>query len=295
MPRTPDRKLHAPQAVLGELASQNERPSNCIHRLLVKYFIAPFVFTILAPCGGLLAQDGVKGDPRLEFMGAYSFNTDFVRNQPVLVVADQKVSPFFSNGSGPFGFEASIKRYVRGPVGIKATLSGYFDPYFEGTATYCQPTSCAQNVHAKATPRTFYAMFGPEWKFRRAKRFSPFIFATVGIVYERSTFELDGSNVQYANGFHRDGLIVFTSAGFPQNGTVRYSDSSTDVGPAIGLGAGFDTRISKRLSFRVAMDYDPTFLVRPAITNPTLFQPTPSSRYRQDHVALSLGLVWGIH
>lgn len=249
---------------------------------------------MLATCGRLLAQSEVRADPRLELMSAYSFNTDFVRDRPVLVVADQKVSPFFSNGSGPFGFEASIKRYVLGRLGIKASVSGYFDPYFEGTATYCQPTSCVQNVHAKATPRTFYAMFGPEWKFRRAKRLSPFIFATVGVVYERSTFELDGSNVQYAKGYRPDGLIVFTSAGFPLNGTVNYSDSSADFGPAISLGGGFDTRISKRLSFRVAMDYDPTFLVRPVITNPTLFQPTPSSRSRQDHAALSLGLVWGI-
>ena len=260
----------------------------------MKYSLAPFVLTMLATCGRLLAQSDVRADPRLELMSAYSFNTDFVRDRPVLVVADQKVSPFFSNGSGPFGFEASIKRYVRGRLGIKASVSGYFDPYFEGTATYCQPTSCVQNVPAKATPRTFYAMFGPEWKFRRAKRLSPFIFATVGVAYERSTFELDGSNVQYAKGYRPDGLIVFTSAGFPLNGTVNYSDSSADFGPAISLGGGFDTRISKRLSFRVAMDYDPTFLVRPVITNPTLFQPTPSSRSRQDHAALSLGLVWGI-
>ena len=257
--------------------------------------LAPFVLIFLAPCGRLLAQNELTGGPRFEVIGSYSFNTDFVRDRTGLVVADQKVSPFFSNGSGPFGFEASIKRYVRGRLGIRASVSGYLDPYFEGTATYCQPASCVQNVHAKATPRTFYAMFGPEWKFRRAKRLSPFLFATAGIVYERAAFELDGSNVQYARGYHPDGLIVFTSEGFPQNGNVTYSDSSADAGPAIGLGGGFDTRISKRLSFRVAIDYDPTFLVRPVITNPMLFQPTPSSRSRQDHVALSLGLVWGIH
>lgn len=259
----------------------------------MKYFFAPFVSMILALSGRLFAQD--RGAPRFDLVGAYSFNTDFVRDQPVLVVADQKVSPFFSNGSGPFGFEASIKRHVRGSLGIKAMVSGYFDPYFEGTATYCQPTSCVQDVHAKATPRTFYVMLGPEWKFRRAKRLSPFIFATAGIVYERSTFELDGSNVQYASGYHPDGLIVFTSVGFPKNGTVNYSDSSADAGAAIGLGGGLDTRLGKRLSLRVAMNYDPTFLVRPVITNPTLFQPTPSTRSRQDHVSFSLGLVWGIH
>jgi hypothetical protein len=237
----------------------------------------------------------MRGDPRFELVGAYSFNTDFVRNQPLLTVADQKVSPFFSNGSGPFGFEASARRLVRGSLGIKAMASGYFDPFFEGPATYCQPTSCALNVPAKAEPRTFYAMFGPEWKFRRAKRLSPFVFAIGGLVYERARFRLSGTNVPYSNGYIPVGLIVFTSAPFPQNGAVRYSDSTADVGPSFGLGGGFDTRISHRLSFRVSVSYDPTFLVRPVITDPARFQRIPDARFRQDHVALSLGLVWGIH
>jgi len=248
---------------------------------------------ILASSCRLLGQSAVSGDPRFELMGSYSVNTDFVRDQPVIIVADQKVSPFFSNGSGPFGFEASIKRYLGRNLGIKALVSGYFDPFFEGSATYCQPTGCALNVHAKAVPRTFYAMLGPEWKFRRTKRLAPFFHATVGLVYTRSTFELSGSNLQYANGYIPRGLIVFNSAGFPRDGTVKYSDSSVDAGLALGLGGGFDTRLSKRLSFRVSMNYDPTFLVRPVITNPTLIQPTPSARSRQDHVALSVGLVWG--
>jgi hypothetical protein len=243
----------------------------------------------------LRAQDAPRRDVRYELLGAYSFNTDFVRDQSVLVVADQIVSSFFSNGSGPFGFEASIKRYVRGSLGVKALVSGYFDPYFEGSATYCQPITCALDVHAKASPRTFYALFGPEWKFRRGRRFSPFVHALGGLVYTKSTFELSGSNVQYSDRIRLDGLIVFKSAGFPQNGVVEYSDSHADVGLALGIGGGFDTRLTTRFSFRVSLNYDPTFQVRPVITNPALFQPTPSARSRQDHVALSLGLVWGFH
>jgi len=227
-------------------------------------------------------------------MGAYSFNTDFVPDRPVLIIADQKVSPFFSNGSGPFGFETSIKRYVWNGLGIKATVSGYFDPFFGGSATYCQPAGCALNVDAKAAPRTFYGMLGPEWKFRRTKRLSPFFHAVVGVAYTRSTFDMSGSNVQFANGYRVGGLIVFNSSGFPIDGTVKYSDSSAGVGLALGIGGGFDTRLTKRLAFRVSMNYDPTFLVRPVITTPTLIQPIPSARSRQDHVALSLGLVWGI-
>ena len=242
----------------------------------------------------LPGQDATRGDPRFELMGAYSFNTDFVRDRPLLIVADQKVSPFFSNGSGPFGFEASVKRRVRGSLGIKAVISGYFDPYFEGTATYCAPAFCAQNVHAKAAPRTFYGMLGPEWKFRRWKRLSPFVYAVAGVAYTRSSFQLSGSNAVYANGYIPDGLIVFTSAGFSRNGTIAYFDSSAGIGPALGLGGGFDTRLRKRLSFRVSLNYDPTFLVRPVVTDPTKFQPMPSERSRQDHVALSVGMTWGM-
>lgn len=250
--------------------------------------------TILVSSCPSLAQRPPSGDTHFELFVGHSFNTDFVRDQPVLMIADQKVSPFFSNGSGPFGFEASVKRYIRDGMGIKVAVSGYFDPFFEGSATYCQPTACAVDVHAKADPRTFYATVGPEWKFRRTKRISPFVFALGGLVYARSTFELSGSNIQYANGYKQRGLIVFNSAGFPQDGTVKYSDSNSDVGLALGLGGGFETRLSKRFSFRVSMNYDPTFLSRPVVTNPTLIQPIRSEKFRQDHVALSLGLGWGI-
>jgi len=129
----------------------------------------------------VFTQNSQSGDARFEILGAYSFNTDFVRDQPLLIVADQKVSPFFSNGSGPFGFEASVKRYVRGSFGIKAALSMYFDPGFQGKALYCGPTVCALGVNAKAIPRTLYAMVGPEWKFRRSGRWSPFVAAQGGI------------------------------------------------------------------------------------------------------------------
>ena len=264
---------------------------------------APLQLMILAPCFPLLAQDAVRSNPRFELMGAYAFNTDFIRDLPLLIVADQKVSPFFSNGSGPAGFEASIKRYVRGNLGLKATVSGYFDPGFEGGALYCQQTVCALNVRAKAEPRTFFAMFGPEWKFRSAKRLSPFLYAIGGIVYERSTFKLSGSNVQYAavrytsvqsvGGSATQGLLVFTSAGFPLDGTVHYSDTSVDVGLSLGLAGGFDARVSERLSFRASLEYDPTFLVRPLLTDPTLLLQKPNSRSVQNHIALSLGLVWG--
>jgi hypothetical protein len=49
------------------------------------------------------------------------------------------------------------------------------------------------------------------------------------------------------------------------------------------------------------MDYDPTFLVRPVFPDLTPdaqgrvhLQPAPNERQRQDHVRLSIGMVWHI-
>src|SRR3954463_5249336 len=37
----------------------------------------------------------------IEVFGGYSVNADYVQNRPAILVAEQKVSPFFSHGSGP--------------------------------------------------------------------------------------------------------------------------------------------------------------------------------------------------
>src|SRR5882757_3534161 len=58
------------------------------------------------------AQGPSATPPRLELFGGYSVNTDYIQNRPLILIVDQKVSPFFSLGSGPTGFEGSLKRYV---------------------------------------------------------------------------------------------------------------------------------------------------------------------------------------
>jgi hypothetical protein len=242
----------------------------------------------------VFAQDQTASLPRFEIFGGYSVNTDFIANREVIVVFDQKVSPFFSDGSGPKGFEFSVKRYVRKNLGIKGDVSSYFDTFPRGGVTYCQPTGCAPGLTFLAKGQAYFATVGPEWKFRRHKRFAPFAQALGGIVHERATFEMAGTGVQYLNPFRGAGLIVFNSAGFPQVPNPSYSDANADTGLAFSLGGGFDIRLSRKLGFRFAMDYDPTFLVRPAIHDPTLFKTTPSERDRQGHIRMSVGFVWGI-
>jgi len=215
--------------------------------------------------------------------------------------------PFFSHGSGPTGFEVSYKRYVRNGLGFKAYVSWYSDTFPAGSATYCQPAesstgiACGTGLTFQATGRALYLTAGPEWKLRHDKRFAPFAQVLAGIVYARSTFVMTGSDVQYSNPF-TGGVLLFTSAGFQQDRNVRYSDSTADAGFALDVGGGFDIRLGKGLGFRVAMDYDPTFLTRPAAPDLTpdaqgrvsLSHLTSNDSHRQDHVRLSVGVVWHI-
>ena len=242
----------------------------------------------------------------IEVFGGYSANADYVQNQPAILVADQKVSPFFSHGSGPTGFEVSFKREVRNGLGIKFDVSGYSDNFTPGPAAYCQSdgsasgAACGTGLTFQATGRAFYVTAGPEWKIRRDKRFAPFAQALAGITYTRSTFTMSGSDVQYTNPF-TGGVLLYTSAGFPQERSIHYADSHADAGLALTFGGGFDIRLSKRIGLRVGMDYDPTFLVRPVLPDLTPdaegrvhLGPGVNERQRQDHLRLSIGMVWNI-
>jgi len=96
------------------------------------------------------------------------------------------------------------------------------------------------------------------------------------------------------------GVVLGSSTSTFTGGTISYSDSFADTGWTLSTGAGFDVRLNKRLGYRLSMDYDPTFLVRPVYRDPVLdsqgrvvlSQPTPSARARQDHVRLAMGIVW---
>ena len=84
------------------------------------------------------------------------------------------------------------------------------------------------------------------------------------------------------------------------SGNISYSDSFADTGWTLSTGGGFDIRLNKKLQYRLAMDYNPTFLVRPVDRalvldsqgNLVLSTPTPNARARQDHARISMGIVW---
>src|SRR4029079_2384333 len=112
----------------------------------------------------------------VEIFGGYSANADYVANTPAILIADQKVSPFCSHGSGPTGFEASFKRDLRNGLGIKVDVSGYSDRFTPGPAPSCPPDSsapglpCGPGLPFQATGRALYVTAGPEWRIRRDKR-----------------------------------------------------------------------------------------------------------------------------
>jgi hypothetical protein len=232
--------------------------------------------------------------PATRVFGAYSVNADYVTNLPFAIIVDQAVSPFLSLGSGPFGFEASIERGLRGHLGVKASVSRYVDP-FRGTASFCQPPStCAVRLPFQNDAGGLYFTAGPVITAREGKRTAVFAHALVGAVRSSSTFRLAGNNVEYVENPTSlpDTLILVTSTPFGQPSTLSYTDHLSDVGLAAAFGGGFDIRLARRLQLRTSMDWNPTFLSRPKHTTNTELASVPSERGMQSHARLSLGVVW---
>ena len=196
-----------------------------VQRRMKKLF-TPIMMLVSAAA---LAQGQSANLPRYEFFGGYSVNADYIPNRSVLLALDQKVSPFFSLGSGPYGFEFSVKRYVRNGLGLKTDFSGYYDPFPPNKGIYCQSSGCFNGLNGKATSKTFYLTSGAEWKIRRDKRFAPFVQALGGIVHSRAKFTLTGSDT----GPPLSGGIILGSSTSALTGTISYSAlSPTLAGPS---------------------------------------------------------------
>ena len=231
--------------------------------------------------------------PATRIFGGYSINADYVTNVPFTIIVDQAVSPFLSLGSGPFGFEASIERGLRGHVGVKASVSRYVDP-FRGTASFCQQGSCGVSLAFEDDASALYVVAGPVITAWERKRTALFAQILVGAVRSSSTFRLAGNTVEYvANPTSLpDTVILVTSKPFGQPPSLSSTDHLSDVGLAAALGGGFDVRLAHRLQLRTSMDWNPTFLSRPKHTTNTELATVPSERGMQNHARLSLGAVW---
>jgi hypothetical protein len=229
--------------------------------------------------------------PHTRLFVSYSVNADYVPNLPFMVIADQPRSPFFSLDAGLFGFEVSLERSIRPHVGLQVSVSGYVDP-IRGHASYCQPGSCAVSVPWTDDTSALFVTAGPVFTMRETRRTSWFVHALVGVVRSRSMFTLTGSDIQYAPTPGPDTLILVNSTGFGQPATLSETDRFADVALAATLGGGFDRQMGRRLQFRMSIDWNPTFVSRPQFATNAEAKILPSDLHMQNHLRLSLGLVW---
>ena len=247
----------------------------------------------LALWPGLAFAQATTFVPQTRLFAGYSVSVDYVPNLPYQAIVDQPRSPFFSLDSGLYGFELSFERDIRRHVGVQVSVSGYADP-IRGSASYCQASSCAVSLHWNDDTRALFVTVGPVFTFRETKRTSWFAHALVGAVRSHSTFTLSGTDIQYVPmPVHElpDTLILFNSAGFGHPASLTERDTFSDVALAATLGGGFDVRMGRRLQFRTSIDWSPTFVTRPVFTT-SFGPPVPYERHLQNHVRLSLGLVW---
>lgn len=196
--------------------------------------------------------------PKVEYFVGYSASGRVGEGEPP-VGNNQNVSSLFNDhAGGPNGFEASVIGNVSKRVGIKGDFSMYFNNrrLKDGTFTSCVGTVCTTSIQDyKADSRALYFMAGPEIKGRNRTRFTPFAHALFGLVHSRTEFSTSG--------------------------TLNISDDASDTGFAMAFGGGLDIRASKRVSVRAMMDYNATFL-----------KGSDMNRERQDHVRLSLGILF---
>ena len=276
------------------LEGHSSQPSASLRRLnavLRGFNLVATIFILFWPA--LSAGQSSAPAPAIRVSGAYSASADWAA-VPFLFVVNQPVSPFLSVGGGPYGFEVSIEREVRGHLGLKASISRYIDP-FRGTVAYCQPPfTCAIGVPYRGDTSALYATAGPVVTAREHKRTSLFAHALVGAVRSSSTFSLSGNNLEYVENPTSlpTWLVVVSSQPFGRPNSVSYGDHLSDVGLTAALGGGIDRTLAHRLRFRVSGDWNPTFLSRPKHTTNAERDMVPSERGMQPHVRFSLGVVW---
>jgi opacity protein-like surface antigen len=135
----------------------------------------------------------------------------------------------------PAGFETSVIRNFTRYVGLKADFSAHFqNEQGSGTVTVCNPICATATQPVEFRTRVFNFLAGPEFKARNSTRVTPFAHILAGVAHTSADF---------------------TTAGPPFNLSLKRSDT----GFAMGLGGGLDLRVTKRVSFRGQIDYNPVF------------------------------------
>ena len=245
---------------------------------------------VLSCATQVVAQTNDDRSSQFLLFGGVSENHNYIPYRETLLITDRKVSPFLSLGSGR-GFEFSVTRRKSRHLAYTADFSGYQES-FSGSAAWCEPAACGIGLRYEDKAQAFYLVAGPELRGSERRRMTLFVRGLAGGIFSRSKFTMAGSNVQYVDQYSTTGLVLLSTSGIPKTSTVHYADSSSDIGLTLSLGAGLDVRMSEALSGRILIDfYNPTFLTRPDIRDPSVAGPTGSTHI-QNHTRLSLGIVW---
>lgn len=228
----------------------------------MRYLPIAAVVVCLCACSVLAQSTSPAPYPKLEIFGGYSANGYVKKDEEPEGNSGFPLSKFFSDDAGgPKGFEASITRNFNKYLGIKGDFSMYFDNGGPGQVTLkiCSESSCMTSQQDfRVSKRVFYLMAGPEIKWRNKTRVTPFAHALFGVTRSTADFSTTGA-------------------------LLTHSDSDTRTGFAAAFGGGLDIRLSKRFSIRTMADYTAAFIG----------YNDESTSSRQNHVRLSIGIVFG--
>ena len=185
--------------------------------------------------------------PRIEFFVGYSvLKTNYdaeIPDPPMPVIVA------FEGNQTLNGFNVSATGYLTQGFGLTGDFSGHF-------TTKRLPDSLGGNIETRI--RVFNVLGGPQYKFRRKSRLSPFVRTLAGVANTSARLSI------------------------PSLG-ITDTASSTDF--ALSFGGGLDVRINDGVGLRVFQaDYNPVFLSR---GNELGFGKT-----RADNVRFSFGVVF---
>jgi opacity protein-like surface antigen len=205
-----------------------------MQRLVLSVLLVVFI----APCASSQKQAASSTFPRLEFYAGYLDSGE----------AQYNVFQFTQPGSRAIltddfgtktGVEFSATRNWNRRLGIKADFSAHFH-HDEGPVNLQPCQGCVVTQSATITPHLYNFLVGPEFKFRNHTRVTPFAHALVGAAHTSTRFTTSGTGANAVN------LDMHTS----------------ETGFAMGLGPGLDVRLTRRISYRTVVDYNPKWVGR---------------------------------
>jgi opacity protein-like surface antigen len=185
---------------------------------------------------------------RVEFFAGYSVLKINYEAEPIDPRTQTPVIVAFAGKQTLHGFNASATvRLIKG-FGLTGDFSGHFK-----TNRVADVLGGTISNHI----RVFNVLGGPQYRFGRGSRVTPFVRALAGIANTRSRLEVPSLNS---------------------------TDTSSSTDFALAIGGGVDVRVSEHVDLRVfQVDYNPIFL---SSTNELGFGNT-----RADNVRFSFGVV----